>query len=175
MSLAALALSIDLNDARYAWRAYGACVDEDLELFFPSRGEDTAAAKAICNGCPVKDVCLEVAVANGEKFGIWGGLSERERRRLRKQRRTEAPDDRTGDRVDLGDRIVAELERRGGTWWTTVGGIADFFGTTSGTVAKTVAILRSDSVITADVRRDAFTGGGRPAIVAIHLNEGTTP
>ena len=54
--------------------------------FFPERGASTREAKEVCRGCVVRGECLEYALANGEKFGIWGGLSERERRRLRRQR-----------------------------------------------------------------------------------------
>ncbi|MBV8980855.1 MAG: WhiB family transcriptional regulator [Acidimicrobiia bacterium] len=52
--------------------------------FFPVRGEEARPAKAICARCLVKDQCLAYALDNGDKFGIWGGLSERERRRLRR-------------------------------------------------------------------------------------------
>jgi WhiB family redox-sensing transcriptional regulator len=55
-------------------------------LFFPERGASTRKAKAICNACEVKAECLDYAIVNGEKFGIWGGMSERERRRVRRQR-----------------------------------------------------------------------------------------
>jgi WhiB family redox-sensing transcriptional regulator len=63
-------------------RRYGV----DPDLFFPERGASTKEAKAVCQGCVVREDCLEYALANGEKFGIWGGLSERERRRIRRQR-----------------------------------------------------------------------------------------
>ena len=58
-------------------------------LFFPERGASTRKAKAICRACTVQDECLEYAVQNSEKFGIWGGLSERERRRVKRQREAE--------------------------------------------------------------------------------------
>ena len=58
----------------------------DADLFFPERGASTRRAKAICDGCPVRGECLDYALAHGEKFGIWGGLSERERRRVRRER-----------------------------------------------------------------------------------------
>ena len=58
----------------------------DPDLFFPERGASTREAKEVCRGCVVREDCLEYALANGEKFGIWGGLSERERRRLRRAR-----------------------------------------------------------------------------------------
>ncbi len=52
----------------------------------PSTGTSTREAKEVCRGCVVREDCLEYALANGEKFGIWGGMSERERRRIRRQR-----------------------------------------------------------------------------------------
>lgn len=64
----------------------GNCLGVNSEMFFPERGASTKEAKAVCAGCIVQTECLEFALANGEKFGIWGGVSERERRRIRKQR-----------------------------------------------------------------------------------------
>lgn len=59
----------------------------DPELFFPEGpGGDSIVAKGVCATCRVKDQCLEYALANGERFGIWGGCSERERRRIVKER-----------------------------------------------------------------------------------------
>ena len=68
------------------WQTYGSCRGVDPDLFFPERGASTREAKEVCRGCVVRDECLEYALANGEKFGIWGGMSERERRRVRRQR-----------------------------------------------------------------------------------------
>ncbi|MCL4449452.1 MAG: WhiB family transcriptional regulator [Actinobacteria bacterium] len=56
------------------------------DLFFPERGASTREAKAVCRGCIVRGECLEYALKNGERFGIWGGTSERERRRIRRAR-----------------------------------------------------------------------------------------
>lgn len=67
------------------FRAAGACRGCDPELFFPTRGESTKEAKAVCADCPVMDACRAWAIPN-EKVGIWGGLSERERRRVRSER-----------------------------------------------------------------------------------------
>lgn len=72
-----------LDDAR-AWQAYGNCLGVDPALFFPERGASTAPAKAVCAGCVVKTECLDYALTHGEKYGIWGGKSERERRRMRR-------------------------------------------------------------------------------------------
>lgn len=55
------------------------------EAFFPERGESTREAKAVCAQCPVREACLEYGL--GERFGIWGGMSERQRQRVRRQRR----------------------------------------------------------------------------------------
>lgn len=69
-----------------AWQSKANCMGVDPELFFPERGASTREAKEVCRGCVVRDDCLEYALANGEKFGIWGGLSERERRKVRRAR-----------------------------------------------------------------------------------------
>ena len=68
------------------WQDFANCLGVDPDLFFPERGASTREAKEVCRGCVVREQCLEYALANGEKFGIWGGLSERERRRIRRQR-----------------------------------------------------------------------------------------
>ena len=69
-----------------SWQDYANCRGADADLFFPERGASTRKAKAICNACDVKGECLDFAIVQGEKFGIWGGMSERERRRVRRQR-----------------------------------------------------------------------------------------
>jgi WhiB family redox-sensing transcriptional regulator len=69
------------------WRMDALCAETDPEAFFPEKGGSTREAKRVCTGCTVRAECLEFALANDERFGIWGGLSERERRRLRLQRR----------------------------------------------------------------------------------------
>ena len=68
------------------WHDEANCLGVDPDLFFPERGASTREAKEVCRGCVVQHDCLEFALQNGEKFGIWGGLSERERRRIRRQR-----------------------------------------------------------------------------------------
>lgn len=76
------ALAVD----ELAWQDYANCRGADTDLFFPERGASTRQAKAICAACEVRWECLDFAIEQGEKFGIWGGLSERERRKIRKQR-----------------------------------------------------------------------------------------
>jgi WhiB family redox-sensing transcriptional regulator len=68
------------------WWDFANCLGVDPDLFFPERGASTKEAKEVCRGCVVRGDCLEYALVHGEKFGIWGGMSERERRRLRRQR-----------------------------------------------------------------------------------------
>lgn len=67
------------------WHSHGSCRGMDPDLFFPLRGEPTRDAKAVCTGCPVRSECLEAALAQRERYGIWGGVSERERRTLRRR------------------------------------------------------------------------------------------
>ena len=68
------------------WQRQANCMGVDPDLFFPERGASTREAKEVCRGCVVREDCLEYALTNSEKFGIWGGLSERERRRIRRAR-----------------------------------------------------------------------------------------
>ena len=68
-----------------AWQADALCAQTDPEAFFPEKGGSTRDAKRICNQCEVKSECLEYALKNDERFGIWGGLSERERRKLKRR------------------------------------------------------------------------------------------
>ena len=74
------------------WRKRAACRGLDAEIFFPGTDEevDAAEAKAICALCPVRQACLEHALASREREGIWGGTTERERRRIVRQRRKSA-------------------------------------------------------------------------------------
>jgi WhiB family redox-sensing transcriptional regulator len=67
------------------WQELALCSQTDPEAFFPEKGGSTREAKKICTGCEVRAECLEYALAHDERFGIWGGLSERERRKLRKR------------------------------------------------------------------------------------------
>ena len=67
------------------WQERALCAQTDPEAFFPEKGGSTREAKRICSGCEVRAECLEYALAHDERFGIWGGLSERERRRLKRK------------------------------------------------------------------------------------------
>ena len=85
---------LTLDDEHPHWYTFAECrglttSDRD-DIFFPSRGDATAPAKKICAVCPVRGECLDHALTHGEKYGIWGGLSERERRRIRRAARGHA-------------------------------------------------------------------------------------
>jgi len=68
------------------WRNEALCIGMTPNLFFPERGDDSDTARALCADCPSRHPCAEWGIAH-EHFGIWGGLSERERRKIRRQRR----------------------------------------------------------------------------------------
>jgi WhiB family redox-sensing transcriptional regulator len=78
-----------------AWQDRGRCRDLDTDLFYPPLDSETslqrrareAAAKAVCEGCPVRVECLAWAIASNEQLGVWGGLNERERQLLVAPRR----------------------------------------------------------------------------------------
>jgi WhiB family redox-sensing transcriptional regulator len=72
------------------WRSKGLCRGKDTDLWYPGRGGDQEPAKQVCAVCPVQEACLEYALAARERFGIWGGASERERRRMIRSRRAAA-------------------------------------------------------------------------------------
>lgn len=69
-------------DAPAPWTASALCAQTDPEVFYPEKGESTLPAKRVCARCPVRSECLEEALSRNERYGVWGGLSERERRAL---------------------------------------------------------------------------------------------
>lgn len=72
------------------WRQRAACRGVDPDIFYPVSEEDAEEARAICRSCAVMESCLEWALANRERDGVWGGATERERRRIIRQRRRSA-------------------------------------------------------------------------------------
>lgn len=70
-------------DEDIRWQESALCRQTDPEIWFPDHGESARAAKMICMGCEVRQTCLDEALANNERAGVWGGASERERRRMR--------------------------------------------------------------------------------------------
>nr|BFF06830.1 hypothetical protein GCM10023233_17990 [Brevibacterium otitidis] len=75
----------EADDSALSWQDQALCAQTDPEAFFPEKGGSTREAKKVCASCEVRFECLEYALQNDERFGIWGGLSERERRRLKKR------------------------------------------------------------------------------------------
>ena len=75
----------DLVEGELSWQDGALCAQTDPEAFFPEKGGSTREAKRVCVGCEVRAECLEYALAKDERFGIWGGLSERERRKLKRR------------------------------------------------------------------------------------------
>ncbi|WP_194174438.1 MULTISPECIES: WhiB family transcriptional regulator [Luteimicrobium] len=73
------------EDSLLSWQERALCAQTDPEAFFPEKGGSTREAKKVCSGCEVRQECLEYALAHDERFGIWGGLSERERRKLKRR------------------------------------------------------------------------------------------
>lgn len=69
------------------WREDGSCAQVDPELFYPEKNVSPKTAKKVCAACPVKDLCLEWALENDERYGVWGGTTENERKQLRKDRK----------------------------------------------------------------------------------------
>ena len=75
---------IDATEDEQSWQERALCAQTDPEAFFPEKGGSTRDAKKVCVGCDVRGECLEYALEHDERFGIWGGLSERERRKFKK-------------------------------------------------------------------------------------------
>jgi WhiB family transcriptional regulator, redox-sensing transcriptional regulator len=76
---------IPSEEEELEWQERALCAQTDPEAFFPEKGGSTREAKKVCLSCEVRSECLEYALGHDERFGIWGGLSERERRRLKKE------------------------------------------------------------------------------------------
>lgn len=64
------------------WMDSAVCAQTDPEAFFPEKGGSIKEAKTVCLGCDVRDLCLQYALVHVERYGVWGGKSERERRKL---------------------------------------------------------------------------------------------
>lgn len=72
------------------WRQHSACRGVDPDIFYPASDDEAEVAKAVCAQCPVRQPCLEYALTNRERDGVWGGATEKERRRILRQRRKSA-------------------------------------------------------------------------------------
>ena len=83
--LSLLDFAVAQDEAELSWQERALCAQTDPEAFFPEKGGSTREAKKVCVSCEVRAECLEYALENDERFGIWGGLSERERRKLKRR------------------------------------------------------------------------------------------
>lgn len=90
-----------------AWMAQALCAQVDPELFYPQRGDPARAARTLCATCPVRPPCRAYALTQGERFGIWGGLSETERSHLTRDGSTPTSTAQEADQVDAV--VVARL------------------------------------------------------------------
>ncbi|MCL1839096.1 MAG: WhiB family transcriptional regulator [Propionibacteriaceae bacterium] len=79
-----LLLTSEQDEGVLGWQERSLCAETDPEAFFPEKGGSTREAKRVCSSCEVSSECLDYALLHDERFGIWGGLSERERRKLKK-------------------------------------------------------------------------------------------
>ncbi|MDQ3104389.1 MAG: WhiB family transcriptional regulator [Actinomycetota bacterium] len=92
-------------DVDAGWMAEAACAGMPVRLFFPERGEPAKDAIAVCSGCPVREECREYSFLVGVRHGVWGGLGERARRRVRAPRR---PGRQRGAQCPQGHPYTAE-------------------------------------------------------------------
>ena len=109
------------------WRYRAACRGTDLQVFFPGRGETAEPARQICAGCPVRQPCLDYALSHGITHGIWGGLTERDRRPLRVHHTAAARRDR--------DQAIAAAAAAG----NTMAAIGRTFGLTATSVTRVLS------------------------------------
>jgi len=85
VNTASIGLDLDVPP----WMGQALCAQVDQEIFFPEKGGSTKQAKQVCTGCDVRLECLRYALDHDERYGIWGGLSERERRKVKKAEKAE--------------------------------------------------------------------------------------
>lgn len=79
---------LDDPEDQVSWQDRGLCAQTDPEAFFPEKGGSARPAKEVCRSCEVRAECLEYALVHDERFGVWGGKTERERRKLSARRHT---------------------------------------------------------------------------------------
>lgn len=128
------------------WTERAVCAQTDPEEFFPEKGGSTRQAKAVCRGCEVRTQCLAYAVARGERFGVWGGLSERERRALTKSG--------TGPtRHGVTREFDAEVAALTASGWT-LAAIAERLDTTDRRVSRARARNRATTTTTTHTTED---------------------
>ncbi len=91
-------------EGKTGFRMAGPCAQTDPEAFFPEKANQTRLVKKVCSGCEVRAQCLDYALDNDEQFGIWGGLTELERRGIKKRSLNEtAGEAAVADSVEIGE------------------------------------------------------------------------
>ena len=104
---------VPLDDAREDWRTQALCANVDPELFFPDKGGNPKPAQAVCAVCPVREQCLAHALANSETYGVWGGMTARQRQEIAGRRQPEgATHCRNDHEYTLENTIVTPIGRR---------------------------------------------------------------
>lgn len=131
------------------WMEHAACVGKPVELFFEYRTDrDIEQARTVCQSCPVRRACLNHALANRIEDGMWGGYTEPERRRIRRNRppivKKGRPPATVAPRVTTGDRILELLRERP----MTAVELQDRLGYKQNTIAHWTGVLRRDGSIT---------------------------
>lgn len=111
------------------WVEHAACRGTDPELFFPAQGAPVGAAKDVCGRCPVAEPCLDYALTAGESWGVWGGTTEKERRRLKRQRVS------AHQHFSRRETLATEARRLRGRGWTAEH-IAEHMSVTQRTVYR---------------------------------------
>lgn len=74
-------------DKELHWQDFALCAQTDPDIFFPEKGGSTTPATTVCSACPVQGQCLEYAISHDIRHGIWGGMSDNDRRRIARERR----------------------------------------------------------------------------------------
>lgn len=93
------------------WRDLAECLNSPYDMFFPEKGQSTKEAKKICSTCMVREECLQWALDNDERFGIWGGTSQQERKRIKRQQsRMQNPDGKTHHKGRVPDPAITERD-----------------------------------------------------------------
>lgn len=77
-------IPLDLLGRPPEWQELGTCAQTDPDAFYPEKGGSVREAKAVCNRCPVTAECLDYAIRRDERYGVWGGTTERERRAIKR-------------------------------------------------------------------------------------------
>jgi WhiB family redox-sensing transcriptional regulator len=135
--------SLEIDDARddLSWQQDALCTQTDPEMFFPEKGGSPADAKRVCDGCDVRERCLQYALDNNERFGVWGGKTKSERDQLRateKPGRSVSPHKRlTGQAKKARDQRIILLAKS-----TSAKAIAVEFGISERSVHRVLAHAR---------------------------------